>query len=158
MADTARKAIGIATAYAYAVSKGYTGTQDEFAELMAGQATVAQRTEDNVLRSEGYALGKQNGTDVESGSPYYHNNAKYHSEQSASSAQAAAQSVTDAAAEVGKAAAEVGKAAAEVDKAAAEVTKAQGYAEQAEQVAQTYGMHGAVISGNDYKLYVGAVQ
>lgn len=29
------------------------------------------------LVSEGYAVGKQNGTDVGNGSPYYHNNAKY---------------------------------------------------------------------------------
>ena len=33
------------------------------------------------LKSEGYAVGKQNGTDVPSTSPYYHNNAKWYSEQ-----------------------------------------------------------------------------
>jgi len=37
--------IGMVTAYAYAVSKGYTGTEDEFAELMANLGTTAQEIE-----------------------------------------------------------------------------------------------------------------
>ena len=36
----------------------------------------------SALKSEGYAIGKQNGTAVESGSPYYHNNSEYFSGQS----------------------------------------------------------------------------
>lgn len=36
------KDLGIATAYAYAVSQGYTGTEEDFAELMASYASVAQ--------------------------------------------------------------------------------------------------------------------
>ena len=36
------KDLGISTAYGYAKSKGYTGTEEEFAELMASYATVAQ--------------------------------------------------------------------------------------------------------------------
>jgi peptidoglycan/xylan/chitin deacetylase (PgdA/CDA1 family) len=38
--------LGIATAYGYAKSKGYTGTEEEFAELMADYAEVGQRAED----------------------------------------------------------------------------------------------------------------
>ena len=38
----------------------------------------------DALKAEGYAVGKQNGADVESGSPYYHNNAKWYSDQSES--------------------------------------------------------------------------
>lgn len=34
--------LGMVTAYAYAVSQGYTGTEEEFAELMASYATVAE--------------------------------------------------------------------------------------------------------------------
>lgn len=34
--------LGLVTAYAYAVSKGYTGTEEEFATLMASYATVAE--------------------------------------------------------------------------------------------------------------------
>lgn len=37
------KDLGIVTAYGYAVSKGYTGTEEEFAELMASYATVAEQ-------------------------------------------------------------------------------------------------------------------
>ena len=36
------KDLGIATAYGYAKSKGYTGTEEEFAELIASYATVAE--------------------------------------------------------------------------------------------------------------------
>ena len=40
------KYIGDVSAYAYAVSKGYTGTEEEFAALMADYADVGQRAED----------------------------------------------------------------------------------------------------------------
>ena len=39
------KNLGHATAYGYAKSKGYTGTEEEFAELMADYAAVGQRAE-----------------------------------------------------------------------------------------------------------------
>lgn len=42
MADTIRKDIGIVTAYGYAVSKGYTGTEDEFAQAMANAGTTLE--------------------------------------------------------------------------------------------------------------------
>ena len=40
------KFIGDVSAYAYAVSKGYTGTEEEFAELMASYADVGQTAVD----------------------------------------------------------------------------------------------------------------
>ena len=40
------KDLGAATAYGYAVEKGYTGTEEEFAELMASYATVGQNAVD----------------------------------------------------------------------------------------------------------------
>ena len=40
------KDLGAATAYGYAVEKGYTGTEAEFAELMADYAEVGQRADD----------------------------------------------------------------------------------------------------------------
>lgn len=39
------KDLGMVTAYAYAVSKGYTGTEEEFAALMADYADVGERAE-----------------------------------------------------------------------------------------------------------------
>lgn len=44
-----RKDLGMVTAYAYAVSRGYTGTEAEFAELMASYASVAQEAVDAAL-------------------------------------------------------------------------------------------------------------
>ena len=41
---------------------------------------VAQATEDSLI-AEGFAVGQQRGQDVPESSPYYHNNAKYWSEQ-----------------------------------------------------------------------------
>ncbi len=46
------KDLGEVTAYAYAVSKGYTGTESEFAELMASYATVGQEAVDAALAAE----------------------------------------------------------------------------------------------------------
>ena len=40
--STVIKDLGAATAYGYAAEKGYTGTEEEFAELMASYATVGQ--------------------------------------------------------------------------------------------------------------------
>ena len=40
--STITKDLGIATAYGYAKSKGYTGTEEEFAQLMADYASVGQ--------------------------------------------------------------------------------------------------------------------
>ena len=80
------KDLGIATAYGYAVSKGYSGTEEEFAELMASYATVAEEALESAENSEAYAIGKRSGVDVESGDTTYHNNSKYYSEQAAESA------------------------------------------------------------------------
>lgn len=41
----------------------------------------ATASETNALKSEGYAVGEQDGVPVASGSPYYENNAKYFKEQ-----------------------------------------------------------------------------
>ena len=47
----------------------------------------AESAEENALKAEGHAIGKQNGQDVGSESPYYHDNAKYWAEQSQQAAQ-----------------------------------------------------------------------
>lgn len=64
------------------------------AEIAQGKAEDAQRgaeaarenVEEFALKSEGYAVGRQNGQFVPSDSPYYHNNSKYFSEQASASA------------------------------------------------------------------------
>lgn len=97
-----------ASAYEQAVAGGYTGTEAQFnAELAAfkdlseqaasaataaagsatdaaGSATQAAKSasysDTSALKAEGFSVGKQNGTDVGSGSPYYHNNAIHYSQ------------------------------------------------------------------------------
>ncbi len=44
--STITKDLGIATAYGYAVSKGYEGTEEEFAEMLADFTNVAEETEE----------------------------------------------------------------------------------------------------------------
>lgn len=61
-------------------------------------ATSATNAGAEALKSEGYATGKQNGSDVGSGSPYYENNAEYYADEaagSATSAEAAAQTAQE---------------------------------------------------------------
>lgn len=102
--------LGIATAYGYAKSKGYTGTEEQFALLMASYATVAQDAVDAALAAEtsknaaaqsksdaeAYSQGTRGGTPVSSTDPTYHNNAKYYAENTAEAISAAAAGVVDA--------------------------------------------------------------
>lgn len=81
------KDLGIVTAYGYAVSKGYAGTEEEYAELMASYAEVAEDAAESASNSEAYAVGTRDGDDVESSDPAYHNNSKYYAEQAANVAE-----------------------------------------------------------------------
>lgn len=59
---TVTKDLGPVTAYKYAVSKGYTGTEEEFAQLMADLANLAPRVtavEDDVEQVEGTIISQQ---------------------------------------------------------------------------------------------------
>ena len=71
----------------------YHNNSKYYAQAASSSATAAGTSETNAntdaLKAEGYAVGKQNGTDVASGSTYYHNNAKYYSDQASSSATSA---------------------------------------------------------------------
>ena len=63
---------------------------EDMATVEAGLETVGQAVTDaqtsasaataEKLKSEGFAVGEQNGVPVGSSSPYYHNNAKYYSQ------------------------------------------------------------------------------
>ena len=70
-----------------AVSKA--GEASQSATDASGYATTASNkateASTNALKAEGYAVGKQNGSDVSSGT-YYHNNAKYYSDAASGSA------------------------------------------------------------------------
>ena len=93
----------------------------------------AERAKENVesyaLKSEGYAVGRQNGQFVSSDSPYYHNNSKYFSEQASASAGNA--STSEGNAHLSEVAAGNAQTAAET---------AQRYAEGARDSAQAYSL------------------
>ena len=138
MSDVVRKNLGAVTAYKYAVSKGYTGTEEEFAELMASYATVAEEAAESAntaaeqaLKSEGNAVGKQNGTDVPSGSPYYHNNAKWYAEQAAGSASSASSSASAASSSAASASGSASTASTKASAASASATTASNKAAEA---------------------------
>ena len=105
--NTAQSAASSATASETAAGNSATlasnkATQASNSATAAAQsAGAAQQSETDAateaLKSEGHAVGKQNGTDVTEGSPYYHNNSKYYAESIAGDAAAAAQSASAAA-------------------------------------------------------------
>ena len=58
------KVLGVATAYGYALTKGYVGTEEEFAELMASYGTVAQtavQAKDDAVAAKNDAVTAKNG-------------------------------------------------------------------------------------------------
>lgn len=83
------KDLGVVTAYGYAVKKGYTGTEEEFAALMKDVA-------DSAGTSEAWAAGTIAGTPVTPEAEQYHNNAKYYAEQAGGNAENAEQSKNSA--------------------------------------------------------------
>lgn len=49
-------------------------------EAQEGAETAEENSEEQALKAEGYAVGQQNGVDIDSTSPYYRNNAKHYAE------------------------------------------------------------------------------
>ena len=78
--QTITRNLGHATAYAFAVAGGYTGTKEEFEAGLAASAEYVIHTQRDALKAEGHAVGTQGGQAVDSESPYYHNNAKWYYE------------------------------------------------------------------------------
>ena len=71
-----------------ATQAGNSASAAQQSATSAGNSAItAQQSETDAatdaLKSEGHAVGKQNGTDVGSSSPYYENNAKYYAEEAA---------------------------------------------------------------------------
>lgn len=90
------------SAYEQAVQGGYTGTEEQFNTDLAefkdrsDEAVEAvQNSQEQALKSEGFALGTQNDEPVSSSSPYYQNNAKYYSELAAQHAEQAGYVIFD---------------------------------------------------------------
>lgn len=153
MSEVVRKNLGSVTAYKYAVSKGYTGTEEEFAELMASYATVAEEAaqsaseaaqsasdaETSSETSEAYAKGTRNGSDVSSSDPAYHNNSKYYAEQADGYADSAGTSASTATDKAGEASASAASASASATTATAKAGEAASSAASAASSASAAG-------------------
>lgn len=108
------KNLGHATAYGYAKSKGYTGTEEEFAELMASYATVAEQAEQSAEEAA------QSADNAEASATL----ATEQAQASANSASASAGSATQASQSVSEAAQYATQASTSASTASTKATEA----------------------------------
>ena len=122
--DPINKNLGTVTAYGYAKSKGYTGTEEDFAELMADYATVGQQAAASAQEAAASAQGAQAAKNAAESAA---SSAEASESDAASSASAAASAAQEAAGSAAAAStAQQGAAAAQEA-----AVSAQGAAEQA---------------------------
>ena len=143
MAETVRKNLGMVTAYAYAVSKGYSGTEEEFAELMASYADVAHdaevsaqaaaqsatTAEQKANQAAGSATSASESAQAAAGSS---NSANLYAQNASASATQAAGSASSASTHAGNASASAQAAEGSANDAQASATQAAGSADDAE--------------------------
>lgn len=122
-----RKNLGGVTAYAYARSKGYTGTEEEFAQLMANYATVGQTATEAAEQATTKA-GEASTSATNAGTS---------ASAASASATAAAGSATSAASSESNAAASATAASGSATQAATSATAAQAAQAAAERVAES---------------------
>lgn len=128
--DPINKNLGTVTAYGYAKSKGYTGTEEEFAELMADYAIVGEQA---AASAQEAAASAQEAQDAKDEAEAAASSAQASGSAAASSASAAASAAQEAAGSAS--AASAAQQGAEAAQQAAE--DAQGAAEQAATAAGT---------------------
>lgn len=124
------KDLGAVSAYAYAVEKGYTGTEEEYAELMASYATVAEQASQSAQTATEKA--QQASASATSASQ-----SASTASASATSAQASAQTATAKASEAQQSATTATTKAQEASQSASESSQSASTAVQAKQDAQT---------------------
>ena len=110
---------------------------EEAAELAEHIGTYIVTIHEDALKAEGYAVGKQNGVDVTSGSPYFHNNAKWHAEQASSSASTASTKASEASTSATNAASSASTATTKASQATSAASTATSKASEATTAAQT---------------------
>ena len=140
---------------------------EKAAELAENIAIYVTTIHEDALKAEGYAVGKQNGVDVGSGSEYFHNNAKYHKEQAAisatnasnaaSTASNAASTATTKASQATSAASTATSKASEATTAAQTATTKASEASASAQIAQeaAESLIGEVVDSEPYVLRQG---
>ena len=121
--STVVKDLGAVSAYAYAVEKGYTGTEAEFAELMADYAEVGERAEDAAESALNSKTAAQTAATTAT--------------DKASEATTAAQTATTKAGEASRSASEANTAKEEAVTAQTAAETAQGKAEDAQAAAES---------------------
>lgn len=73
---------------AQAAAETATAAAEECAAIKLSTQNYASQTSSNATKAEGYAVGTTSGQDVPTSSPFYHNNAKYYTEQCSTTLQA----------------------------------------------------------------------
>lgn len=128
--STITKDLGAVTAYAYAKEKGYTGTEAEFAELMASYATVAEQASQSAQTATEKA--QQASASATSASQ-----SAYTASASAQTAQTAQQTATAKASEAQQSAQTATTKAQEASQSASESSQSASTAVQAKQDAES---------------------
>lgn len=138
------KYLGDVSAYAYAVSQGYTGTEEEFAELMASYATVAQNAAASASAAAQSATAAAGSASSASGSAETATTKASEAASSASTASGAASTATTKASEAATSATNAGNSAtaaagsaSTASTAATSATNAKAAAETAQTAAET---------------------
>ena len=125
------KDLGAATAYGYAVEKGYTGTEEEFAELMASYASVAESAADSADAAAQSATNASNSATA-----------------AATSASSASTAATTASTKAGEAETSAAAADGSASAAAQSATSASGSATSASESASAAAQSATSASGS----------
>lgn len=138
------KDLGAVSAYAYAVEQGYTGTEEEFAELMASYATVAQSAAASATEAAQSATAAAGSASSASGSAATATTKASEAASSASSASGSASTASAKASEAATSATNAGTSASAAagsastaSTAATSATNAKTAAETAQTAAET---------------------
>ena len=149
-AETAQTAAENAQTGAESAQTAAELAQDKAEDAQRGAEAARENVELYALKSEGFAVGTQDGQPVPSSSPYYENNAEYYADQARESAGVA--SSAEANAHLSEIAAGDAQTAAETAQGAAEDARdsAQGYSLVAEGYANGKQNGEDVPSGSPY--------
>lgn len=146
------KDLGIVTAYGYAVEKGYTGTEEEFAALMADYAAVGQRAEQSAAQAAASATAASGSAGDSAASATaaegFAGNASTAAGNAAQAASQAAQSATQAAGSATTAGTAATNAQAAQTAAETAQTAAENAADDAETAAASVAGKAAQIDQN----------
>ena len=111
-----------------ALGDGTVISDTDLPDIIAEATAQMEAAAASALKAEGYSIGKQNGTPVGSGSPYYQDNAKYYYEQAAAKATEAGNAATTATNKASEASTKAGEAATSATNASNKALAAEGWA------------------------------